>query len=119
MTFEARLGFIIFFFVLWSLSALLPWAAVAIANRGRGALPALPLAIAAACAGGIVVPAVGLRDFGGFLLSLGTAPAAALAASLLTTRAVRSFEASRPKRAPTRTPPITRRPPLDPPPPSR
>lgn len=79
MTLEARLAFVLFFFALWCGLALLPWAAAAVISRGRGALAALPLALAGGAAGGVLVPLLGLRDATGFLLSV---PAALLAASL-------------------------------------
>ena len=70
MTFEARLGFLLFFFALWCFLGLLPWAVAAVISRGRGALPALPLALAAACAFGVFIPLIGLRDTAGFFISL-------------------------------------------------
>jgi hypothetical protein len=73
MTPEARLAFVLFFVAVWCFLGLLAWCAAAILARGRGALPALPLALAAACVGGIVVPLIGLDDAPGFLLSLFTA----------------------------------------------
>lgn len=79
MTLEARLAFVLFFFALWCGLALIPWAVAAVLSRGRGALPALPLALAGGAAGGVLVPLLGLRDALGFLLSL---PAALLAAAL-------------------------------------
>lgn len=79
MTVEARLAFLIFFFTVWCLVGLIPWALAAVLVRGRGALPALPIALAAACVGGVAVPLVGLRDAGGLLLSI---PAAVVAGAL-------------------------------------
>jgi hypothetical protein len=73
MTPEARLAFVIFFFAVWCFLGLLAWCAAAIFARGRGALPALPLALAAASIGGVVVPLAGLDDAFGFFLSLVTA----------------------------------------------
>jgi hypothetical protein len=73
MTFEARLAFIVFFFLCWTIVALLPWAVAAIWVRGRGALLALPLAVVAAWAAGVFVPLVGWRDAAGFFISLLTA----------------------------------------------
>ena len=82
MIWEARLAFIAFFFFCWCVVGLLPWAVSAVISRGRGALPALPLALAAACATGVFIPAIGLRDFTGFLLSLVTALIGGAAGSL-------------------------------------
>ena len=70
MTAEARLAFRAFFFFVWFVVGLVPWAAAAIAARGRGSLLALPLALAGAGAFGIMVPLLGLRDATGFFLSL-------------------------------------------------
>jgi hypothetical protein len=73
MTYEARIAFVVFFFAVWLFFGLLAWAAVAVIRRGRGALPALPLALAAAAVGGVLVPLLGFRDATGFAVSLGTA----------------------------------------------
>ena len=81
MTLEARLAFVLFFFALWCLLGLLPWALAAVLTRGRGALLALPLALAGAAAGGILVPILGLRDAFGFFLSLPVALAGGALAS--------------------------------------
>jgi hypothetical protein len=70
MTFEARLASVLFFLLVWCLVGLLPWAAAAVLSRGRGAALALPLCLAAACASGIAVPALGARDSSGFVLSI-------------------------------------------------
>jgi hypothetical protein len=70
MTPEARLGFVLFFFACWCFMGLIAWAIAAVTARGRGALPALPVALAGACAAGVALPLVGLDDFAGFLLSL-------------------------------------------------
>ena len=70
MTFEARLAFLIFFFLCWTIVALFPWVAAALYVRGRGAAIALPLAIVAGWAAGIFVPLVGMRDVTGFFVSL-------------------------------------------------
>lgn len=82
MTFEARLAFIVFFFLCWTVVALFPWAVSAVVVRGRGAILALPMAIVAAWAAGVLVPVLGMRDAGGFFLSLGTAFLAAIAGSI-------------------------------------
>ena len=70
VTFEARLGFLVFFLIVWALIALIPWAIAAVLRRGEGAALALPLAVLAAWAAAILVPVVGLRDLTGFYLSL-------------------------------------------------
>lgn len=79
VTLEARVAFILFFFLVWCLLGLIPWAVAAVMSRGRGALFALPLALAAAAAAGVFIPLVGLRDATGFFLSL---PAALVAGAL-------------------------------------
>ncbi len=81
MTTEARLGFVLIFFALWCLIGLLPWTVAAVFSRGRGALLALPLALAGASAAGVLLPLLGLRDTLGFLLSLPAALAGAALAS--------------------------------------
>jgi hypothetical protein len=83
MTTEARLAFIVFFVVVWCFLALVPWAVAAVIVRGRGALLALPLALAGGAAAGVLVPLVGLRDATGFLLSLPSASIGGALASVL------------------------------------
>jgi hypothetical protein len=73
VTFEARLAFIAFFLLCWCVLGLIPWALSAVWVRGRGALLALPLALTAASAAGVIVPLLGQRDAKGYFLSLGTA----------------------------------------------
>src|SRR5207253_279277 len=73
MTSEARVAFVLFFFAVWCFMGLIPWAVAAVVARGRGALTALPMALAGACAAGVAVPLIGADDFAGFLLSLATA----------------------------------------------
>jgi hypothetical protein len=73
VTFEARLIFVLLFFALWSFLGFLPWSFAAVIRRGRHVLPALPLALAAACVAGVLVPLIGARDQTGFLLSIATA----------------------------------------------
>ncbi len=82
MTTEARLAFLILFFAVWCFLGLMGWAAAAVIARGRGALPALPLALAAACAAGVAVPVAGQRDAAGFVLSLATAVVGGAAGSI-------------------------------------
>ncbi len=78
MTFEARVLFVVLFFSAWTFLGLLAWAAVAVLRRGRTALLALPVSLAAACVFGVFVPLVGLRDATGFFLSLPAAVAGSL-----------------------------------------
>lgn len=73
MTTEARLAFVLFFFAVWCFVGLMSWAVAAVIARGRGALPALPLALAAASAAGVAVTLLGGRDLVGFFVSLLTA----------------------------------------------
>ena len=73
MTTEARIGFVLVFLVVWCFLGLISWAVAAVIFRGRGALPALPLALAGAATAGVVVPLLGARDLAGFFLSLLTA----------------------------------------------
>jgi hypothetical protein len=73
MTFEARLLFVLLFFALWGVLGFLPWSFAAVLRRGRQILPALPLALAAAALGGVLVPLLGARDERGLLVSIGTA----------------------------------------------
>jgi len=82
MTTEARLAFLLFFFAVWCFLGLTAWAVAAAIARGRGALPALPLALAAACAAGVAVPIAGQRDAAGFVLSLVTAAVGGVAGSI-------------------------------------
>lgn len=82
VTVESRLAFILFFFSIWALLGLVPWALAAVLVRGRGALPALPVAVAAACLGGVAVPLLGLRDATGLLISLPTAVVASALGSV-------------------------------------
>lgn len=73
MILEARLAFLFLFFLIWCLLGLVPWAVAAVLSRGRGALPALPLALLGAAVFGVAVPLVGQRDAAGFWISLATA----------------------------------------------
>ncbi len=94
MTLEARIGFILIFFALWSVMGLLPWAVTAVLARGRGALLALPLALAGAAAAGVLVPLVGLRDAFGFFISLPVALAGGALASTAGIRIARRLSAA-------------------------
>ena len=82
MTPEARLAFVLFFFAVWCFLGLITWAVAAVVARGRGALPALPLALAAASAAGVAIPLAGLDNAAGFSLSLATALFAGAIASI-------------------------------------
>ena len=79
VTFEAHLIIVLLYFALWGVLGLLPWTFAAVARRGREVLPALPLALAAACLAGVLVPIIGARDTTGFLVSIGTAFAGGVA----------------------------------------
>jgi len=78
MTVEARVLFVLLFLGAWAFLGLLAWAAVAVARRGDGALLALPVSLAAACASGVSLPVIGLTDATGFFLSLPAAAAGSL-----------------------------------------
>jgi uncharacterized membrane protein YeaQ/YmgE (transglycosylase-associated protein family) len=96
MTIEARLAFIAFFLICWSLLGLIPWALAAVWRRGGGAILALPLALAGACAGGVLVPFLGRRDLTGFLISLLTALVGSGVASAAAIAFSRRISAARP-----------------------
>ena len=68
---------------LWGALGLVPWCAALIAGRGRGALIALPFALAAGVAGGALTPALGGKDALGFGISVLAAVAAGAAVSLI------------------------------------
>ena len=72
-------------FSLWAACGLLPWCVVLIAGRGRGAFRALPVAIVAGVAGGLLVATIA-KDWTGFAASLAAATAAS-AASISLARA--------------------------------
>ena len=118
MTIEARLAFIAFFVLCWCLLGIIPWAISAVWVRGRGSILALPLALAGACAGGVLVPLLGQRDATGLLLSLLTAVIGSAAASAVGIAFSRRISAARP--APKRLAPPhsigAKRPPLPGPP---
>ncbi|RLC58372.1 MAG: hypothetical protein DRI30_02705 [Chloroflexi bacterium] len=100
MTFEARLAFLIFFFLCWTVVALFPWIATALYVRGRGAAVALPLAVVSAWAAGVFVPLAGMRDATGFFVSLLAAFVAAGAGSIAGIVFARRLEAARARPAP-------------------
>ena len=105
MTPEARLAFVLFFFAVWCFLGLIAWAIAAVVARGRGALPALPLALGAAAAAGVAVPLAGLEDAAGFFLSLATALLAGAVASIFGIRLARKLW---PEQAPAGSAPRTR-----------
>jgi len=74
---------------LWAACGLVPWSVLLIAGRGRGAFTALPVAIVAGIAGGLLV-AVIVKDWNGFAASLLAAMAASAIAISLVGRLVRS-----------------------------
>jgi hypothetical protein len=79
VTVEARLAFLLFFFLVWFSAGTLAWAIAAVWVRGQNALLAFPLALAGAGAFGIMVPLLGLNDALGFILSI---PAAFIGGAL-------------------------------------
>ena len=54
--------FLTLFFLTWLLLGSLPWVALSLRRRARGALWALPFALLGGAAGGVIVPAVGLDN---------------------------------------------------------
>src|SRR5687767_5718207 len=98
MTPEARLAFVLFFFAVWCFLGLIVWAIAAVISRGRGALPVLPLVLAAAGAAGVAVPLVGLDDARGFFISLAAAVVAGAITSLTGMRLARKLWPDRPQR---------------------
>lgn len=82
MTFEARVGFVIIFLLIWAVIGSIPWAVAAIRMRGRGALPLLPIVIMSAILAGIIVPLAGAKGKTGFWISLPTALFGAMIASI-------------------------------------
>ncbi len=82
MTFEARLIFVLLFFALWGFLGFLPWSLAAVIRRGRHVLPALPLAVTTSSLAGVLVPLLGARDLTGFLVSIGTAFAGGVLATV-------------------------------------
>ncbi len=95
VTEEARLAFILLFFLIWCVLGVIPWAVAAVWTRGRGALLALPLALAGAAAAGVFLPLVGWRDTTGFFLSLPAALAGSALASAAGIAASRRLSAAK------------------------
>ncbi len=75
---------------LWAACGLLPWCVVLIAGRGRGAFSALPVAIVAGIAGGLVVAAIA-DSWLALLVSLASATLAAAAAIVAFRRVTLEF----------------------------
>lgn len=71
---------------LWGALGLVPWCVALIVGRGRGALVALPLALAAGVGGGALTPALGGKDGLGFGISLLAATSAGAVASVIVVR---------------------------------
>ncbi|HEU5319197.1 MAG TPA: hypothetical protein VFX28_00245, partial [Methylomirabilota bacterium] len=85
---------------------LLAWAAVAVVRRGHGAIYALPVSLAAACAAGVGLPLAGLDDATGLLLSLVTALAGSFLGYAVVLALLRRFApAKTAPPAPSETPP--------------
>jgi len=80
MSFDT-LALAILFFV-WAVLGALPWLVIALRRRGRGVLALLPLAAVGGIGGGVLPPALGLRDAPALLLSLLFAVVGGLALSL-------------------------------------
>jgi hypothetical protein len=72
--------------VLWGACGLVPWCVALIAARGRGALPALPLAFVAGVGAGALTPALGGKDSLGFGISLLASVAAGAVVSVIVVR---------------------------------
>jgi hypothetical protein len=89
MPIDLDIIFLALLFTLWVILGFLPWLALAVLRRGRGVLIALPLAIAGGIGGGVLVPAMGLRDVMALILSLGASLLGGLALSLLGLRLAR------------------------------
>jgi hypothetical protein len=68
--------------LLWAVLGALPWLVIALRRRGRGVLALLPLAAVGGIGGGVLPPALGLRDVPALLLSLLFAVGGGLALSL-------------------------------------
>jgi len=91
MNYEARVGFVFIFLLIWAVIGSIPWAVAAIRMRGRGALPLLPIVIMSAILAGIIVPLAGAKDVTGFWLSLLTALIGAIIASVAGARYIPRF----------------------------
>ena len=67
----------------WAVLGALPWLVIALRRRGRGVLALLPPAAVGGISGGVLPPALGLRDVPALLLSLLFAVAGGLALTLV------------------------------------
>jgi hypothetical protein len=83
MPIDLNIIFLALLLSIWAILGLIPWLVLAVRRRGRGVLIALPLAIAGGIGGGVLVPAVGLRDVPALILSVGASLLGGLALSLL------------------------------------
>jgi hypothetical protein len=83
MPIDLDIIFLALLFIMWAILGFIPWLVLALLRRGRGVLIALPLALSGGAGGGVLVPAAGVKDETGLVLSLGTALAGGLALSLL------------------------------------
>jgi len=81
MSFSALALAVLFF--LWAVLGALPWLVIALRRRGRGVLALLPLAAVGGIGGGVLPPALGLRDAPALLLSLLFALVGGLALTLV------------------------------------
>jgi hypothetical protein len=97
---EARLLFLLLFLFAWCVLGLIPWTVTTVASRGRGALITLPLSIGAACAAGILVPVLGLRDSTGVVLSMLAALVASAIVSVVAYRVIERVNPRPEERAP-------------------
>lgn len=104
MTFEARVGFVIAFLLIWAVIGVIPWAVAAIRMRGRGALLLLPVVATSAILAGIIVPLAGAKDITGFWLSLFTALIGAIIAAVAGARFLPALFPTRGDRARIRRP---------------
>jgi len=69
--------------LLWAILGAIPWLVIALRRRGRGVLALLPLAAVGGIGGGVLPPALGLRDAPALLLSLIFAVGGGLALTLV------------------------------------
>ena len=106
MTVEARVLFVVIFFLAWAFVCLLAWAAVAVVRRGHGAIYALPVSLAAACACGVAIPLAGANDADGLFLSLVTALVGSFLGYAVVLALLQRFAPAKPApKAPSEVPP--------------
>ena len=72
--------------LVWALLGVIPWLVIAARRQGRGMLVLVPLAATGGIGGGVLVPAVGLRDAIALVLSIATAILGGLLLTLLVPR---------------------------------